>query len=213
MDRHGHKKLQQQTDTVHQRHAQTIHLTAVHEYTTVACCYHVSRGETGDPWSGKKNNKIKTKAWAPLTWRHFSWPSPWKLHWPLLRSEHKGEVYIQAWGVNTRTNQHSEDNQKVFCKSWQSYTTKYPRHVLAKIRHGHSLGILSFPAWVSWVDVRLSHSLSNGGRQLTADRWDTPTITAPLHTPLGNGLALLESCRMVSSSVKSPHSFNLLLIF
>ena len=28
-------------DTVQQRHAQTIHLTAVHEYTTVACCYHV----------------------------------------------------------------------------------------------------------------------------------------------------------------------------
>jgi len=22
--------------------------------TTVACCYHVDRGETGDPWSGKK---------------------------------------------------------------------------------------------------------------------------------------------------------------
>ena len=55
-------------DTVQQRHAQTIHLTAVHEYTTVAC-YQVSRGETGDPPSSKK-----TKAWAPLTRKHFSHP-------------------------------------------------------------------------------------------------------------------------------------------
>jgi len=41
-------------DTVQQRHAQTIYLTAVHEYTTVAC-YQVSRGETGDPPSSKKH--------------------------------------------------------------------------------------------------------------------------------------------------------------
>jgi len=65
--------------------------------------------------------------------------------------------------------------------------------IYVKIRRGHSLGILSFPAWVSWFGVRLSHSLSNGGQQLTAQRidwWDAPKITAPLHTPLGNGLCV-----------------------
>jgi len=54
---HEHKITTANPDTVHQRHAQTIHLRAVLGYTTVACCYHVSRGETGDSWSSKKQRQ------------------------------------------------------------------------------------------------------------------------------------------------------------
>ena len=35
-------RLQQQIPT---QYIRDMHLTAVHEYTNVACCYHVSRGE------------------------------------------------------------------------------------------------------------------------------------------------------------------------
>lgn len=37
-------------------------------------------------------------------------------------------------------------------------------------------------------------------------QWDAPKITTLLQTTLGNGLALLESCHTVSSSVKTSHS-------